>query len=81
MLASVLPILRFRGKLAKQMGISVEYLLWLLPVLIASSLVMAATRHEQVPLILKQAVNTGIWTLSFLLAIAAALWFAMFWIG
>ncbi|XZE46529.1 hypothetical protein SH467x_001815 [Pirellulaceae bacterium SH467] len=63
------------------MGISVEYLLWLLPVLIASSMVMAATRHERVPLILSQAIKTGLWTLSFLLAIALVLWLAMFWIG
>ncbi len=63
------------------MAISVEYLLWLLPILVAISLVMAATRHERNEKILGQAWRTGLWTLSFLGAIAATLWFAMFWIG
>lgn len=63
------------------MGVSVQYLLWLFPVLVASSLVMAATRHERTDEIVKQSVKTGIWTLCFLLVIAALLWFAMFWIG
>lgn len=63
------------------MGISIEYLLWLFPVVVASSLVMAGTRHERSDVILQQAVRTGIWTLSFLLVIASVLWFAMFWIG
>ncbi|MCY2983429.1 MAG: hypothetical protein NTY15_07290 [Planctomycetota bacterium] len=63
------------------MAISIEYLLWLLPILVAVSLVMAATRHERNEKILAQAWQTGLWTLSFLGAIAATLWFAMFWIG
>ena len=63
------------------MAISVEYLLWLIPILVAVSLVMAATRHERTEKILGQAWRTAVWTLSFLGAIAAALWFAMFWIG
>jgi len=60
------------------MGISVQYLLWLFPVLVATSLVMAATRHERTDEIIKQAIKTGIWTVGFLLAIASVLWFAMF---
>lgn len=63
------------------MAISIEYVLWMLPILAAVSLVMAATRHERNDMILKQAWQTAIWTLSFLGAIAAVLWFAMFWIG
>ena len=63
------------------MAISIEYLLWLLPILVAVSLVMAATRHERNEMILSQAWRTALWTLSFLGAIAATLWFAMFWIG
>ena len=63
------------------MAISVEYLLWLIPILAAVSLVMAATRHERNEKILWQAWQTLVWTLSFLGAIAATLWFAMFWIG
>jgi hypothetical protein len=63
------------------MAISIEYLLWLLPILAAVSLVMAATRHESNERILSQSWRTAVWTLSFLGAIAAVLWFAMFWIG
>lgn len=63
------------------MGISIEYLLWLFPVMVASSLVMAATRHERVNVIISQAVKTGVWTVGFLLAIASVLWFAMYCIG
>jgi len=63
------------------MAISVEYLLWLIPILVAVSLVMAATRHERTEKIFGQAWRTAVWTLSFLGAIAATLWFAMFWIG
>jgi len=63
------------------MAISIEYLLWLMPVLAAVSLVMAATRHERNEKILGQAWRTAVWTLGFLGAIAAVLWFAMFWIG
>jgi hypothetical protein len=55
--------------------------LWLLPILAAVSLVMAATRHESIERILSQSWRTAVWTLSFLGAIAAVLWFAMFWIG
>jgi hypothetical protein len=55
--------------------------LWSIPVLVAVSLVMAATRHERMDLILKQAVASGLWTLTFLGAIAVALAFAMWWIG
>ena len=64
-----------------QMAISIEYLLWLIPILAAVSLVMAATRHERTDRILSQAWRTAVWTLSFLGAITAMLWFAMFWIG
>ncbi len=63
------------------MAISIEYLLWLIPILAGVSLVMAATRHERIDRILSQAWRTAVWTLSFLGAIAAMLWFAMFWIG
>jgi uncharacterized membrane protein len=63
------------------MAISIEYLLWMAPILVACSLVMAATRHEQNDRILTQAWRNGIGILTFLGAIAAVLWFAMFWIG
>lgn len=62
------------------MGISVQYLLWLFPVLVASSLVVAATRHERTDEIIKQSVRNGVVTIGFLLAIASVLWLAMFMI-
>lgn len=63
------------------MPISLVYLLWSIPVLLAVSLVMAATRHERWDLIIKQAISSGLWTLTFLGAIALALGIAMWWIG
>jgi hypothetical protein len=63
------------------MAISIEYLLWLLPILASVSIVMAATRHERNDMIIGQSWRTAVWTLTFLGAIAAVLWFAMFWIG
>lgn len=63
------------------MAVSLVYLLWSIPVLVAVSLVMAATRHERMDLILKQAVGSALWTLTFLGAIAVALAIAMWWIG
>jgi hypothetical protein len=62
-------------------AITFEYLLYLLPVLAAVSFVMAATRHERNEMILSQAWKSAVWTVGFLGAIAAVLWFAMFWIG
>jgi len=63
------------------MAISLVYLLWSIPVLVAVSLVMGATRHERWDLIMKQSLSSGLWTLTFLSAIALALGFAMWWIG
>lgn len=63
------------------MAISLEYLLWLLPILAAVSLVMAATRHERNEKIIDQSWRTALWTMGFLGVIASLLWFAMFWIG
>jgi|LakMenE01Jun11ns_1017448.scaffolds.fasta_scaffold9950936_3 hypothetical protein len=63
------------------MSISVEYLLWVLPVLAAVSLVMAATRHERTDLILKQSWSTAIWAVSFLGIVAAVIGLAIWWIG
>jgi len=63
------------------MAISLVYILWSIPVLVAVSLVMAATRHERKDLILRQALSSGLWTLTFLGAIAIALGIAMWWIN
>lgn len=63
------------------MEISIVYVLWLIPVLVATSLVMAATRHERIPIIWQQAVRTVGMTLLFLLIIASVLGVATLWIG
>ncbi|MBU6238921.1 MAG: hypothetical protein KGQ51_13950 [Planctomycetes bacterium] len=62
-------------------AISVEYLLWILPVLVAVSLVLAATRHERTDLILSQAWRSGLWTVCFLGIVAALIRFAIWRIG
>lgn len=59
---------------------SLEYLLWYLPVLAAVSLVLAGTRHEKRELILRQALHNSVWITVFLLVIAGLLWFASLWI-
>jgi hypothetical protein len=59
---------------------SPEYLLYFLPLLVAVSLVLGATKHEQPKLILNQAVTTAIWFVTFMLVIAAILLFAMWFI-
>ncbi|MCA9180269.1 MAG: hypothetical protein KDA51_02430 [Planctomycetales bacterium] len=48
---------------------SIGYLLLYLPLLVAVSLVIGASRHEQNPLILDQAVRTAVWISSFMLGI------------
>jgi hypothetical protein len=49
--------------------------------LIVVSVVMAATRHERWDLIRKQAISSGVWTLTFLGAIALFIGAAIWWIG
>ena len=48
---------------------SIGYLLLYLPLLVAVSLVIGASRHEQTHLILDQAVRTAVWISSFMLGI------------
>ncbi|MCC7335805.1 MAG: hypothetical protein IT422_11955 [Pirellulaceae bacterium] len=48
---------------------SIGYLLLYLPLLVAVSLVIGASRHEQKHLILDQAVRTAVWISSFMLGI------------
>ncbi|MCA9156792.1 MAG: hypothetical protein KDA72_00615 [Planctomycetales bacterium] len=48
---------------------SIGYLLLYLPLLVTVSLVIGASRHEQNPLILDQAVRTAVWISSFMLGI------------
>ncbi|MFO0924291.1 MAG: hypothetical protein U0905_17585 [Pirellulales bacterium] len=61
-------------------AISPEYLLWYLPLVVAISLVLAATRHERQDLIFVQAWRNGVWITSFMGIISALLWVASWWI-
>ena len=54
-------------------SMSIEYLLLYLPLLVAVSFVMGATRHEQPRLILQQTQRTAVWITSFMLIIYAVL--------
>jgi hypothetical protein len=59
-------------------SMSPEYLLYYFPLLVGVSLVLAATKHEDSKLILRQALSTGFWFSVFMLAVAAIL-SAMMW--
>jgi len=48
------------------------------PLIVAVSLVYAATRHEEMGVILRQAVRIGIWIVGFMAAIFVIL-YAMSW--
>lgn len=63
------------------MPISVVYLLWFLPVLLAVSLIMAGTRHEKMALILESAWRNAVWVLTFLGTVAVVIAAAIWWIG
>lgn len=52
---------------------SLEYLLLYLPLLVAVSCVVGATRHERGELILDQTRKTALWITSFMLVIYAVL--------
>ena len=54
-------------------SMSIEYLLLYLPLLVAVSFVMGATRHEKPGLIIQQTQRTAIWITSFMLIIYAVL--------
>jgi hypothetical protein len=49
------------------------YLLYFVPVLLAVSLVISATRYEQQGLILRHWVSNIIWTMVFLIVVAIAM--------
>lgn len=59
---------------------SPEYLMFYLPIVVAVSLVMSATRFEKNEHILQQAMRTGFWITVFMLGIAAVLHVASWWI-
>lgn len=50
-----------------------SYLLYFIPVLLAVSLVISATRFEQQALILRHWVSNMIWTMVFLIIVAVAM--------
>lgn len=52
---------------------SLEYLLLYLPLLVAVSCVIGATRHERKDLVLEQTRKTALWITSFMLMIYAVL--------
>ncbi|MEZ6136818.1 MAG: hypothetical protein R3C53_18130 [Pirellulaceae bacterium] len=51
------------------------YLFLYLPLMIAVSMVIGATRHEQTPLIIRQSLRTAVWVTSFMLVIYVVLQF------
>lgn len=59
---------------------SPEYLLYYLPLLVAVSLVLSATRHERFSLIIQQAVSHAVWFTVFMLVVAAILLVATFFV-
>ena len=64
--------------IAMSIPMSPEYLLYYLPLLVAVSLVLAATRHELPQFIIRQAVSHAVWFTVFMLVVAAVL-FAATW--
>jgi hypothetical protein len=48
-----------------------------LPLIVSVSLVYAATRHEDMPSILRHAARMGIWIVAFLAGLGVLLW----WLG
>jgi hypothetical protein len=44
------------------------------PLIVSVSLVCAATRHEELGPILNHAMRMGLWTLVFMVVVAAVLW-------
>ncbi len=59
---------------------SPEYLLYYVPLLVGVSLVLAGTRHERPPLILRQAISHAVWFTIFMLVVAAVLFTATWFI-
>jgi hypothetical protein len=50
-----------------------SYLALYVPIMIAVSLVIGATRHEKKALIIDQAIRTGVWITSFMLVVYVVL--------
>lgn len=56
------------------------YLLMYLPLMVAVSFVIGASRHEKVNLILEQALRTAVWVTSFMLSIYVVLQIVSWWV-
>ena len=60
--------------------LDVNMLWYALPLVVAVSLVYAATRHEIMTPILHHAVRVGAYIVGFMLVIFAVLWFLSLWV-
>jgi len=60
--------------------LDVNMLWYALPLVVAVSLVYAATRHETMNPILHHAVRVGAYIVGFMLVIFAILWFMSLWV-
>ena len=60
--------------------LDVNMLWYALPLVVAVSLVYAATRHETMAPILHHAVRAGTYIVGFMLVIFAVLWFLSLWV-
>jgi hypothetical protein len=61
-------------------AVQINMLWYSLPLIVAVSLVYAATRHEWMGPILHHAFRIGVWIVCFMLIIFAVLWFVSLWI-
>jgi hypothetical protein len=56
------------------LSISLLYLMYYVPLLVAISLVYGGTRHEDFETIVRQAIHTGLWITGFMGVIFAIMW-------
>lgn len=64
----------FAGILAMVPIFAFANLWYAVPLVVSVSLVCAATRHEEMSPILNHAIRMGVWTLVFMVVVAAVLW-------
>lgn len=62
------------------MSVSPTFLLYFLPLLVAISVVYGGTRHEDLGLIIRQAIHTGYWVSAFMGVIFLLLLVIGWWI-
>jgi len=61
--------------------VEVNMLWYALPLIVAVSLVYAATRHEDMRPILQHALRVGMYIVGFMLVIFVVLWLMLFWVS